>query len=105
MSTQLSDRVATRIQGLTLWTSGMKLHEVMKITGLTSYKIRKLYNTPEPPTPEPLTPLKDRITIFLQTPMKEVIPSPELGFIKRKTRRTKVAVVKTAASMRHKRLR
>ena len=44
MSTQLSDRVATRIQGLTLWTSRMKLHEVMKITGLTSvalYKIRK----------------------------------------------------------------
>ena len=41
---QLSDRVATRIQGLSLWTSGMKLHEVMKITGLTSktlYNIRK----------------------------------------------------------------
>ncbi len=41
---QLLDQVGTRIQGLTLWTSGMTLHEVMKITGLTSvalYKIRK----------------------------------------------------------------
>lgn len=41
---QLSDRVATRIQGLSLWTSGMKLYEVMKITSLTSkslYNIRK----------------------------------------------------------------
>ena len=37
--------------------------------------------------------------------MKEVIPSPELRFIKRKTCRTKAAVIKTAASMRHKRLR
>ena len=37
--------------------------------------------------------------------MKEFIPSPELGFIKRKTRRTKVAVVKTTASMHHRRLR
>ena len=70
-------------------------------------KLRRptLYNTPEPPIPEPLTPLKNRITIFLQTPMKEVIPSPELGCFKRKTRRTKVAVVKTTASMYHKRLR
>ena len=44
MFTQFSDRVATRIQGLTLWTSRMKLHKVMKITDLTSvalYKIRK----------------------------------------------------------------
>ena len=44
MSTQLSDRVATRIQELKLWTSRIKLHEVMKITGLTSvalYKIKK----------------------------------------------------------------
>ena len=41
---QLTDRIVTRIQGLSLWTSGMKLHEVMKITGLTSkalYKIRQ----------------------------------------------------------------
>ena len=41
---QLSDQVATQMQGLSLWTSGMKLHEVMKITGLTSkalYNIRK----------------------------------------------------------------
>ena len=37
--------------------------------------------------------------------MKEVIPSPKLRFIKRKTRQTKVAVIKTAASIRHKRLR
>lgn len=40
---QLSDRVATRIQGLSLWASGMKL-QVIKITGLTSktlYNIRK----------------------------------------------------------------
>ncbi len=36
--------------------------------------------------------------------MKEVILSPELGFIKRKTRQTKAAVIQTAASMRHKRL-
>ena len=36
--------------------------------------------------------------------MKEVIPSPELGFIKRKTRRTKAAVIQTATSTHHKRL-
>ncbi len=44
LQSQLSDRVATRMQGLSLWTSGMKLHEVMKITGLTCkalYNIRK----------------------------------------------------------------
>ena len=39
---QLSDRVATLIQGLTLWTSRMKLHEVMKITGLTSVALNKI---------------------------------------------------------------
>ncbi len=41
---QLSDRVANRMQGLSLWTSGIKLHEVLKTTGLTSkalYNIRK----------------------------------------------------------------
>ena len=41
---QLSDRVTTRIQGLSLWTLGIKLYEVMKITGLifkALYNIRK----------------------------------------------------------------
>ena len=36
--------------------------------------------------------------------MKEVILSLELGFIKRKTCRTKAAVIKTAASTCQKRL-
>ncbi len=36
--------------------------------------------------------------------MKEVILSPELEFIKRKTRRTKAAVIQTATNMRHKQL-
>lgn len=41
---QLSDRVATGIQGLSLSTLGIKLYKVMKITCLTSkalYNIRK----------------------------------------------------------------
>lgn len=37
--------------------------------------------------------------------MKEVIPLPELGFIKCKTCQTKAAVIKTAANTHHKRLR
>ena len=36
--------------------------------------------------------------------MKEDIPSPELEFIKRKTRQTKAEVIKTAASTSQKRL-
>ena len=63
------------------------------------------YNTPEPPTLEPFTSLEDKIAIFLQMPMKEVIPPLELKFNKRKTRQTKGAVITTAASMRHRRLR
>lgn len=44
MSTQLSNRVAIQIQGLTLWTSEIKLHQIMKITCLTFvalFKVRK----------------------------------------------------------------
>lgn len=37
--------------------------------------------------------------------MKEIILSPELGFIKCDTYQTKAAVIKTAASTRHKQLR
>ncbi len=62
------------------------------------------YNIPKPPISKPLIPLEDKISIFLQTPMKKVIFSPELGFIKHKTRRTKAAVIQTAASIHYKRL-
>ena len=69
-------------------------------------KLRRptLYSTLEPPTPEPFTPLEDKIAIFQQTPTKEAIPPPELSFIKCKTCQTKAAIMTTAASTRHKRL-